>query len=167
MKCAIIKLISVIYIIKIMKVILLQDVKNCGRKGEVKSVPDGYARNHLISKGLARLATYSALDELDEQMRQQELDTTRELVVVQQKVEEMDGLNVTIRAKVDNETGTLYGAIDKHSIKQAIADMGFEVEASHIRLKEPIKQVGEHPVKLQFDHGLEADINVIIEAEGA
>ena len=44
-----------------MKVILLQDIKNCGRRGDVKNVSDGYARNHLISKGLARLATYSAL----------------------------------------------------------------------------------------------------------
>ncbi len=154
-----------IYVIKIhMKVILLKDVKNCGKKGDVKNVSDGYARNHLLLKGLAQLATYSALDELEDQMREKELEASKDLEEVQRIAEEIDNLNVVISAKVD-ENGTLYGSIDEASIQKAIADLGFSIPKPAIEIKEPFKEVGDYPLKLQFDHGLEVDITLTIKEE--
>ena len=147
-----------------MKVILLKDVKNCGKQGDVKNVSDGYARNHLLSKGLARLATYSALDELEDQMREKELASSRDLEGVQKIAEEIDNLNVVISTKVD-EGGTVYGSIDENSIQKAIEDLGFSIPRSSISIKEPFKEVGEYPLKLQFDHGLEVDITLTIKEE--
>lgn len=147
-----------------MKIILLEDVKNCGRKGQVKHVSDGYARNYLLPNNLATLATYSALDSLEEEMRQREMEANQELMAVQKLAEEVENLNVYIRAAVD-ENGTLYGGITKHDIQQAIKDMNFTVDESAIMIDKPIKNTGEHPVTLQFDQGLEAQITVIVEAE--
>ena len=92
-------------------------------------------------------------------MRQKEIDAARDLERVQSVVEEIDNLTVVIKATVD-ENGTLYGSVDKDAVYQAITDLGFEIEQSNVKLDEPIKELGEYPMKLQFDHGLEADITV-------
>ena len=147
-----------------MKIILLEDVKNCGRKGQVKHVSDGYARNYLLPNKLATLATYSALDSLEEEMRQHEMEANQELATVQQLAEQVENLNVYIRAAVD-ENGTLYGAITKKDIQQAMQDMNFSINESAVMIDKPMKQTGEYPVTLQFDQGLEAQIKVIVEAE--
>lgn len=147
-----------------MKIILLEDVKNCGRKGQVKHVSDGYARNYLLPNKLATLATYSALDSLEEEMRQRELEANQELVAIQKLAEGIENLNVYIRASVD-ENGTLYGGVAKKEIQQAMQDMNFSIDESAIMIDKPIKHTGEYPVTLQFEQGLEAQIKVIVEAE--
>lgn len=149
-----------------MKLILLEDLKDIGKKGEVKYVKDGYARNYLIPKGKARLATQDALDEIDEQMREQELAASQELARVQKAAEEIDGITVFVKAKAD-ENGTIYGGINALHIQKALLDIGIEVSEQSIQMNEPFKQTGEYKVQLNFDHGIEVYFNLVIEQEQA
>ena len=146
------------------KLILLADVAGIGKKGEVKYVKSGYARNHLIPRGKARLANQDALDEIDAQLREQEMVASRELAQAQSMAEQVDGITVFIKAKSD-EKGTIYGGISASHIQKALSDIGVEVKTNNIQLEEPFKQVGDYKVQLNLDHGIEAYLNVVIEAE--
>jgi large subunit ribosomal protein L9 len=146
-----------------MKVILLADVKNIGRKWEVKRVSDGYARNFLFPKNLARLASQDALDELDDELRRQEQAANVELEQTQETVAAVDGIDVPISVKAD-ESGTLYSALGEADVQKALIDMGFTIPHGVIKFKEPIKEVGEYKVMLEFEHGLEAELKVVVEA---
>lgn len=147
-----------------LKLILLEDLKDIGKKGEVKYVKSGYARNHLIPKGKARLATQDALDEIDEQLRQQEMMASQELAKVQRAAEEIDGITVFVKAKAD-ENGTIYGGISASHIQKALDDIGVEVPEASIQLNEPFKQLGDYKIQLNLDHGIEAYFNLVIELE--
>lgn len=149
-----------------MKVILLKDIKNLGRKLDVKHVSDGYARNFLVPRGMARLASQDALDELDEELRKREMLATEELEATQGAAEELDGLDVYIVAKAD-EQGTVYGGVNAKAIQKALQEMGVTIDAKAVKIEEPIKEVGEHRVTIELEHGIEAEIKLIVEAEGA
>jgi large subunit ribosomal protein L9 len=147
-----------------MKVILLADIKSIGKRWDVKHVSDGYARNFLLPRGLARLANQDALDELDEELRKREEAATAELGRLQEVVASVDGMELPMRAKAD-ESGKLYAAVNEEGIKKALAELGFDVPKTAIKLPEPIKETGEYKVMLEFDHGLEAELKVVVEAE--
>lgn len=147
-----------------MKVILLKDIKNIGKKWDVKHVSDGYARNYLMPRGMARLASQGALDELDDELRKREMLATEELGAMQAIAEGLDGLDVYVRVKAD-ENGTVYSGVSAKAITTALADMGVTVEEKAIKLKEPIKELGEHQVTIELEYGLEAEIKVIVEGE--
>lgn len=147
-----------------MKVILLKDIKNIGKKWDVKHVSDGYARNYLMPRGMARLASQDALDELDDELRKREMLATEELGATQAIAEGLDGLDVYVRVKAD-ESGTVYGGVSTKTIAAALADMGVTVEEKAIKLKEPIKELGEYQVTIELEYGLEAEIKVIVEGE--
>ncbi|MEX0916753.1 MAG: 50S ribosomal protein L9 [Candidatus Spechtbacterales bacterium] len=148
-----------------MRVILLKDIKNLGRKHEVKHVSDGYARNFLVPRNMARLASQDALDELDEELRKREMLATEELEATQGTAEELDGLDVYVLVKAD-ETGTVYGGVSAKTIQKALEEMGVAVDEKTIQIPEPIKGVGEYQVTVELEHGIEAEIKVIVEAEG-
>ena len=147
-----------------MKVILLADVKNVGRKGEVKQVKPGFGRNHLIKQNLAKLATQDLLDELDEQIREQELEATRELNKYMSMAEKIEGVTVFVKAKTD-ENGTIYGGISAKHIQKELKEIGFDVQEQSIRVAEPFKKIGEYKVVIEFEQGIEAQINLVIEKE--
>lgn len=147
-----------------MKVILLQDVENLGQKYEVKEVKDGYARNFLIPKNLARLANKQALKWLKEQKAIMTKKAEEDLKKVQELASKIDDLEVNIQVKVGPE-GQLFESINSLKISERLKEMGFDVKKSQINLKEPLKGVGEFPVKISLDHNLEAEINLIITEE--
>lgn len=147
-----------------MKVILLQDVEDAGKKYEVKEVSDGYARNFLIPNKLAKLATKESLKWLDEQKEIIEKEAVEDLKLAQETASKIDGLDVNILVKVGDE-GQLFESVAAAKISERLKEMGFEVKKSHIKLEEPIKETGEFPVKVSLDHNLEAEINVVISAQ--
>ena len=148
-----------------MKVILLQDVEKIGKKHEIKSVKDGYARNFLIPKGLAKPATEQALEWLKVQKEIVETKAEESLKVIQETVSKVDGLEVIIPVKV-GEQGQLFEKITPQRISEKIKEMGFEIKKDQIDLAEqPLESLGEFPAKLKFEHNLEADIKVIITEE--
>lgn len=147
-----------------MKVILLQDVENLGKKYEVKNVKAGYARNFLIPKGLAKPATKEAIKWLETQKEIEEKRAEEELKKVQEIASALDGQEITILVKVGKE-GQLYESITPQKIAEKLKELGFEIKKNQIELEEPIKELGEFPVKIKFEHNLEAEIKAIIMEE--
>ena len=144
-----------------MKVILLQDVENLGKKDDVKNVADGYARNFLFPKNLAKPATKQALEELKKQKELEAQKAEEELKRVQELVSQIDRIEIEILVKVD-EQGKLYGSINEIKIGQILKEKGFDIKKDQIKIPQPIKEIGEYPVTILFDHGLEAEIKIIV-----
>jgi len=144
-----------------MRVILLQDIENIGKKFEVKDVKDGYARNFLIPKGLAKIATKEVLEELEAQKEIEEKKAEQELKKIQEVASSIDRLEVIIPVKIGEE-GQLFEKINNQKIYEKLKESGFEIEKSKIILPAPIEELGEYPVKIRFEHNLEAEIRVII-----
>jgi large subunit ribosomal protein L9 len=147
-----------------MKVILLKDVENLGKKYEIKQVKDGYARNYLIPKGLAKPATKEALEWLKAQKEIEAKKAEEELKKVQDLASSIDGLEITIPVKV-NEKGQPFEKINSQKIAEKLQEMGFKIKKSQIDLPKPISEVGEFPIKINFEHNLEAEIKVIVVEE--
>lgn len=147
-----------------MKVILLQDVEDVGKKYEVKEVSDGHARNFLIPNKLAKLATKESLKWLEEQKEVIEKEAVEDLKSAQETASKIDGIEVNIPVKVGDED-QLFESVSSAKIAERLKEMGFEVKKSHIKLEKPIKELGEFPVKVSLDHNLEAEINVVISAQ--
>ena len=149
-----------------MKVILLQDVEVLGKKYEVKEVKDGYARNFLIPKKMARKADDRALQWLASQKEIIEKEIEEDLKKSQELASSLDGIEVSFTVKV-GDSGQLFESINSLKISEKLSQMGFKVKKSQINLKEPIKEIGEFPVKINLDHNLETEITLMITGEKA
>ena len=147
-----------------MKIILLQDSENIGKKYEVKEVKNGYARNFLIPNNLAKIATKKNLKWLETQKEIIGKQAEEDLRIAQELASKMDGLEVVIPVKVGTE-GQLFESVSALTIAEHLNKMGFDVKKSQITLKDPIKKTGEFSVKVNLDHNLEAEITVIVSGE--
>ncbi len=148
-----------------MKVVLMQEVKGLGRPGQIKEVADGYARNYLLPKGLATIATAGAVKEVEQRQaaeakRQAKLDD--EMRSVGKK---LDGTNITVRSKV-GEGGKLYGSITTQDIAEALEKQANQtVDKRKIEIEEPIRHVGEYKVPVRLSKNVTANINLVVEGE--
>jgi len=147
-----------------MKVILLQDIENLGKKLDVKEVKDGYARNFLIPKNLVKLATKQSLIWLETQKEIMAKVAEGELEETQKKVSAIDGQEITIMTKVGKKE-ELFESISSQKIAKELKKIGIEIEKKQVDLETPIKKLGAYQVKIKFEHNLEAEIKVIISAE--
>ncbi len=147
-----------------MKVILIKDIENLGKKYEIKEIADGYVRNFLLPNNLVKIATKKAVKELEKQKETEVEKAEEELKEIQQIVSKIDGQEIEIPVKI-KESGELYGSVTIPKIIQVLKDKGFKIKKSQIKFKEPIKKIGEHSLIISFDHGLEAEIKVIIKQE--
>lgn len=144
-----------------MRVILLQNIEKLGKKYEVKEVSDGYARNFLIPRGLAKPATEQALKWAELQKEIIAKKAEEDLKRVQELASQIDGLEITIPVAVGEE-GQLFESVGQQHVFDKLKEAGFEIKKHQILLEEPIKELGEFPVKIKFEHNLEAEIKVII-----
>lgn len=147
-----------------MKVILLQDVEDLGKKYEVKEVKDGHARNFLLPNKLVKAATKEALKWLADQKEVIEKEAEEDLKKAQELASHLDGLEVGMAVKVGDE-GQLFESVNNQKISEKLKEMGFEVKKSQVILESPIKDLGEYNVNINLAHNLEAEIKVIISAE--
>ncbi len=147
-----------------MKVILLKDIEKLGKKGEVKEVADGFARNYLFSKKLAELASEASLKRLAQEKEVMAKKAEADLQATELLVSQLDGQEIEITAKTD-EGGKLYGALTPVKIAKVLKEKGFNVSKNQIKVTEPIKESGEHEIALEFPHGLEATIKIIVTEE--
>jgi len=147
-----------------MRVILLQDIENIGKKYDIKEVADGYARNFLIPKSLAKPATEEALLWLETQKEIEAKKAEEDLKKVQEIASAIDDQEVIIPVKV-GEDGQLFESINVQKIFEKLKELGFNVKKTQIELPESIKELGEFPVKIKFEHNLEAEIKVIVVEE--
>jgi len=149
-----------------MKIILSQDIPKVGKKNEVKEVADGYARNWLLPKGLARPATEAELAQLELIKAQLAQQAEADLKIQEEVVSQIDGQEFEMVSKAD-DTGKLYGSITPIKVAKLLKDKGFSVAKNSVKMAEPIKMLGEHEIILEMDHGLEAKIKLIINEQAA
>lgn len=147
-----------------MKVILLQDIEKLGKKFDIKEVANGYALNFLIPKGLAKKATKETLKWLSTQKEIIEKKAEGELKKIQEFASSIDGQEVLIPVKIGEE-GQLFESINNQKISEKLKELGFEIKKTQIDLIEPVKELGEFPVKIKFEHNLEAEIKIIVTEE--
>jgi len=147
-----------------MRVILLQDIENLGKKYDIKEVKDGYARNFLIPKGLVKMATEENLKWLEIQKEIEAKKAEEDLKKVQTLATAIDGQEIIIPVKIGEEN-QLFESITSQKIWEKLKENGFEVKKNQIDLLEPIKELGEFPVKVKFTHNLEAEVTIIVVEE--
>ncbi|NLT48764.1 MAG: 50S ribosomal protein L9 [Clostridiales bacterium] len=146
-----------------MKVILLQDVKNMGKAGNVVNVSDGYARNFLIPKGLVKEATPANMKELERIKAANAAILAENLESAQALEKKIAMLRVTIKTK-GGEGGRLFGSITAKDIADALQQQhGIEIDKKKFVLESPIKQTGEHVVEIKLFTNVTAKLRVIVE----
>ncbi len=146
-----------------MKVILLKDVKELGKEGDIKEISDGYAMNFLFPQNLGIQATAVAIKRLKEKAEIGERKAKKEMKGTAKLAEALEGFELVIKEKV-NEVGTLYAAVTPEKVAKALKKAKFEVTADMVELEPPIKEVGERRVSIALPQGFEAEITLRIEA---
>ncbi len=147
-----------------MRVILLKDVKNIGKKHEIKQVKDGYARNFLFPNKLAEPATKKAVKKLEELKEEFARQAEADLLKAQKTASELDGQEIVFSVKTGEEE-QLFETLTAQKIANKLKEAGFEVRKNQVEIDTPIKSLGEFSVKIKFDHQLEAKITVLVEPE--
>lgn len=147
-----------------MKIVLLQDVEKLGKLGDIKDVSDGYAKNFLLPRGLAGLATGKLLGQIEAKKKEAENKRQKELAIIRDQADKFNGIEVKVPLKI-GEDGKPFGSVTVTKIISALKKAGFDIDKSQIDLKDSIKTLGSHNVKLDFGHGIEATINVVSESE--
>ena len=148
-----------------MEVILREHVDNLGQRGEIVKVADGYARNYLLPRKLALLATEGNKKQIERERVKFDAKEADEKHAAQGTADRMGGLEIVITRKV-GETEALYGSVTSADIADAIAAKGFEVDRRKIQLPEPIKRTGEFDVPLRLHREVVAIIKVKVMPEG-
>lgn len=147
-----------------MKIILLDDVSKVGRRGEVKEVADGYARNFLIPKKMALQATEGNLANLTQIKRRQETLAARTLAEARTVAEQIEALSLTFRNKAGEE-GKLYGSVTNADIVDALVPHRITIDKRKVQLDEPIKSLGEHIVPIKLHAGVTAHLKLSVVPE--
>ena len=148
-----------------MEVILREHVDNLGRRGEIVKVADGYARNYLLPRKLALLATEGNKKQIERERGKFEVKEADEKRVADAMAQQMANVDIVIARKV-GETEALYGSVTTVDIADALAAKGIEVERRKLQLREPIKQVGEFNIPIKLHREVTAHVKVRVVAEG-
>jgi large subunit ribosomal protein L9 len=149
-----------------MEVILREHVENLGRRGEVVKVADGYARNYLLPRKLALLATQGNRKQIERERAKFDAKEADERRVAEAMAERIAALEIVIARKV-GETDALYGSVTASDVADALAAQGVEVDRRKIQLADPIKKIGETNVPVRLHRDVTARIMVKVVAEGS
>lgn len=145
--------------------LLIEDVEDLGRSGDVVRVKPGYARNYLLPKRLAVIANQNALrmqERLQEQRRQQAEADRAEAEALAQR---LNDITITVVVKVDAE-GHMYGSVSQLDILHQLEEQAkARIEKKNIQLKHPIKEVGVHRINLRLKEGVETSLTLKVISE--
>ena len=148
-----------------MIVILLKDVKGTGKAGEIVKVSDGYARNMLIPRGMAKEATDGNVRSLEKAKAVQAQKDADAKAAAEKLAEELKDKEIVIRTK-GGEGGKLFGSITTKDIEAAVKDqLGVKIDKKKMQRESPIKHIGSHEVAVKLAGGVAAIIRVKVEAE--
>ena len=143
-----------------MVVILLKDVKGTGKAGDVVKVSDGYARNMLIPKGLAKEATQGNVRNLEKQKAIAEEKRAIEKAAAQKKAEELEKITLIVKSK-GGENGKLFGSVTSMDIAKALQEQeGITIDKKKIEISGPIKQAGKSHAVIKLYQDVSAKITV-------
>ena len=145
-----------------MKVIFTADVKGQGKKGELKEVSTGYARNYLMPRGLATEATADNLNAFKLKEKAKAAQIAKEKAQAEEYAKKLSGVQVTIRATA-GANGKLFGAVTSQEISDALREQfGMDVEKNKIVQPEPIKSYGSYTVKAKLGYEISGTVNVLV-----
>jgi large subunit ribosomal protein L9 len=149
-----------------MKVVLRQDVEKVGEKGSVQTVSDGFARNYLIPKGFAVLATAGELRQVEELRSVQERKLAKQEQQHRDLSDRINGMRLTFTARAGAQ-GRLYGSVTGGDIAARLSSaVGAEVDRHKIVLENPIRSLGEHKVTVHLVGRLRPEVIVVVESDG-
>ena len=145
-----------------MKVILQQDVRGQGKRGQMIEVSDGYARNYLLPRKLATEATADNLNAFRLKEKAKAAQIAKEKAQAEENAKKLGGVQVIIKAKAGN-AGKLFGAVTSQEISDALREQfGMDVEKNKIVQPEPIKSYGSYTVKAKLGYEISGTINVLV-----
>lgn len=143
----------------VMEVILKVDVEHLGSAGDIVNVKPGYARNYLLPKQFAILATESNKKMFAENKRQAAYRLEKELQALRDLADKLTKTTVKLPVKVGT-TGKLFGSITHLQISRALKDLGFDIDRKNISLKDEIKELGKYKITVQINKEISAEVNL-------
>ncbi len=147
-----------------MKVILVKDVESLGKAGALVNAADGYARNFLIPRGLAKEASGKNIQGLEREKETIARRAQKEKEAAQALVKGLEGVTCHLSRKVGQQD-KLFGSVTSKDIRDSLADQGIEIDRKDILLEEPIKSLGEFSVTIKVHPGMSAHITVVVTGE--
>ncbi len=148
-----------------MKIILLQDVRNIGKKYDVKDVSDGYARNFLFVNKLAEPATAGALAKLDKMKTSAEHEDQELIKRLHEIAGQINELGLQFEIEAD-EHGSVFGSVNKEAIGKALREHAIvRNERVDVVLDHPIKKIGEYTVPVDLKKGITATLKIVVKAK--
>lgn len=147
-----------------MKVVLLQDVKGTGKKGEIKEVSTGYAQNFLLKNGKAKIADNSAINENQNAKQAKEYHYNQDLEKAKTLACKLKDVTLTLKIK-SGENGRTFGSITSKEIAEELCKKGYEIAKKQIVLSSPLKNAGRFTVEAKLFTNVSAKFTVVIEAE--
>ena len=145
-----------------MKVIFQQDVKGKAKKGELKEVSEGYARNYLIPRNLAVEATKDNLNAFELKEKAKKAQEAKEKALAEENAAKLKDIVVKVRAKA-GANGRLFGSVTTQEISDALKEQyGIEIEKNRIVQTEPIKAYGNYELKCKFGYGIDGILNLLV-----
>ena len=147
-----------------MKVILIKNVTDLGRAGEIKQVSDGYARNYLLPNNLVRVATERAVGDLETKNKQHNKALENKVKRFKELAKKIDNIKIIVKAKADDKK-TLFGSINAGKIAEELKNRNYEIDSKYIMLDQPIKQLGYYDVVINFGSGVTAKVGLTVTRE--
>ncbi|HEV8437386.1 MAG TPA: 50S ribosomal protein L9 [Methylomirabilota bacterium] len=147
-----------------MKIILLEDIPTLGRRGEVRDVADGYARNYLLPQKLALHATDANLKNLGGIKARQDSQAAKNLAEAQTQAQAIEALHLMVARQASDED-RLFGSVGRNDLTAFLTQQGVEIERRRIGLDEPIKTLGEFSVPIRLHPEVTAQLKVTVTRE--
>jgi large subunit ribosomal protein L9 len=148
-----------------MRVLLLKDVPELGKAGQLKTVADGYGRNFLLPRRLAEIATEGAIRQAEVMRKADDRRSAKVQSEAEKVAAELSGMTVHFTAK-SGEQGKLYGSITSAQVAEALTKKsGLEIDKRKLDLEEPLKELGLFDVRIKLAPGVDTVIKVVIESE--
>ncbi len=148
-----------------MKILLIKDVKNLGKAGEIKEVKDGYGENFLIKKGFAKRATEEVIEEWKREQERIAEEEAKELANLKEIEKKLSQIKLVIKRKL-SANGSLYGAITKEDIANELKSQhNIILDKKKIEIKKPIKETGDFNISFKLGHGIHAKLELIVDGE--
>ena len=130
-------------------ILLREDIETLGGRGEIVTVKSGYARNFLLPRGIAILATKGNIKQVEKEREILLKKAAEEKSTADMQAEQMKDITLNFERKA-GETGTLFGSVTSIDITAALNDLGYEIDRKQVKLKDPIKELGEYTVDVRL-----------------
>jgi large subunit ribosomal protein L9 len=144
-----------------MKVIFIENHED-HKVGDVREMADGYVRNFLLPRGIAKVATPEEIKNLESKIKKLQTEEEKHVNDAQKIADKISAQALVLSEEV-NEDGHLYGAVTPKEIAEALAEKGFEIDGSDVVMEDSIHDMGEYTVTIRVGHGVETELKVKVE----